>query len=401
MAVFGAPLVRAGSEQATRVTSLDFDLNYTLNENAQPLDAVTLWYTRDSGETWQEFGGDPDRQPPFRFRAPHEGLYGLYLVARNRTGASSMPPTSATVPHLWVFVDETPPVVQLHSARHTTVLGEPVIQIRWTAVDNHLGSRPVELFYQQVPEQTWRRIADEALPNTGQYDWRLPVGLAGTVAIRVSVTDRGGNRMDSEPRVIDLPAAGSYREPRDVEARAAEENETTDRPLGSIRATERASRLFREARTHRERGEYLEAIGRLREAVKLRPQWTEAFVEMADLLYRVGDLDRALEAYTVALKQNPSMRSALRGAAMVYRRKNDYAAADASLRRILLHDPRDAEIWMNLGDVAIYRGNEALARECYVRATQTDPTAIAIVEEAKKRLELMSEVSRRYDAPPE
>jgi hypothetical protein len=51
---------------------------------------------------------------------------------------------------------------------------------------------------------------------------------------------------------------------------------------------------------------------------------------------------------------------------------------------------------MNLGDIAIYQGDEVLARECYTRATQIDPSAKQVVADAGKRLELMAEVSRRY-----
>ena len=51
---------------------------------------------------------------------------------------------------------------------------------------------------------------------------------------------------------------------------------------------------------------------------------------------------------------------------------------------------------MNLGDIAIYQGDEVLARECYVRASQIDPTATQVIADARRRLDLMAEVSRRY-----
>ncbi|RME41585.1 MAG: tetratricopeptide repeat protein, partial [Planctomycetota bacterium] len=155
--------------------------------------------------------------------------------------------------------------------------------------------------------------------------------------------------------------------------------------------------LYAQAKMLREEGDYRGAIGRLRAVVRLDPTAVGAFVDMGDLLYRIGDLDDALSAYQLALDQVPTLRSALRGAARIYRRRNDHASAARLLRTILRHDPNDAEVWLNLGDVAVFQGDEALARECYTRAAQLDPQATRIVKEAKRRLQLMNEVSRRYN----
>lgn len=165
---------------------------------------------------------------------------------------------------------------------------------------------------------------------------------------------------------------------------------------GSARAKQQAQRLFNEAIVHKERGEYREGIAQLRQAIKLDPHWAEAFSAMADMLYGIGDLDSSLHAYDLALQQKPTMRDALRGTAAIHRKRNDHSSAAASLRTILRYNPNDAEVWMNLGDVAIYQGDEIFARECYTRAAQIDPEAKQVVADAHKRLELMTEVSRQY-----
>ena len=77
----------------------------------------------------------------------------------------------------------------------------------------------------------------------------------------------------------------------------------------------------------------------------------------------------------------------------------DHAAAANLLRTVLRHNPNDAEVWMNLGDVAIYQGDEVFARECYLRATQIDPGATHVITDARKRLSLMAKVSRSYRPP--
>jgi len=140
----------------------------------------------------------------------------------------------------------------------------------------------------------------------------------------------------------------------------------------------------------------MEALARMREAVRLDPDMTEAFAEIAGMLYRMGDFDRALKAYEITLKQAPKHRAALQGLAMVYRQKNDYESAASLLRTILTTDPKDAEIWMNLGDVAVFQGDEIMARQFYQRAIEADPAATQVIEDAQKRLALMTKVSRTY-----
>ncbi len=382
-----------GSPEPIPVHAETFDIDYHVNDAALPLASVQLWYTPDRGQTWRDYGGDPDRQSPITFSAPGEGLYGFYLIVTNAAGPSSSAPLNGAQPQLWAFVDSTAPVVQLHPLRQSTQLGKRILQVRWTAIDAHLGPRPVALSYESRPAQRWRAITPDPIANTGRYDWTIPDDVSGPVAVRVTVQDQGGHRTHSKPEVMELgghlsPAGAA---PDDVRLSIQDPAVPVSRP-----AAARAKRLFDEALRFRDRGLYAEGIARLREVVRLRPDWPEAFAEMADMLYRIGDPERALSAYQLALRHRPNMRSALRGSALVYRRQNDHTAAARSLRTILHNQPDDAETWMNLGDVAVYQGDELLARECYTRATQVDPRAPEIVAEARKRLDVMASVSRTY-----
>ncbi len=390
--------VAQSDEGLVPVRARVFDIQYRINEEAFPLESVHVWYTLDRGKTWHDSGPDEDRQSPITFEAPEEGLYGFLLVATNRTGPSSYAPHEATTPHLWAQVDATPPVVQLHRPRLATVLGRRVIQVRWSALDAHFAPRPITIEYQRLPDDDWRPVTPDPLANTGRFDWRVPRDLHGAVAVRVTATDRVGHRVSGSAHVIELP--------RDEPARAAP---AALRPLspadelsdprgptlhGSARAQERARKLFAAAVAHRERGEYREAVTRLREVVTLNPYWARGFAEMGDVLYRLGDMDRAVGAYELALRREPTMRAALRGAAMVHRQRKNYSEAAAQLRTILRYNPNDAEVWMNLGDIAVFQGDEVLAQECYLRATRIDPDATQVMVDARKRLALMAEASR-------
>jgi tetratricopeptide (TPR) repeat protein len=257
----------------------------------------------------------------------------------------------------------------------------------------------VEIEYQRPPREGWFPITQDPLANTGRYDWRIPDHLLGPLALRLTVSDKGGNRVVSERQAIEIT------KPRPTESlgaidvapgwtKASVQDDPRTQP--SEQARKRARELFREGITFRDRGDHHRGIARMREVVRLDPQMTEAFAELGGMLYLLGDSERALSAYDLALRQRPTMRAALQGSAKVYHRLADFASAARCLRTILRYSPNDAETWMNLGDIGIFQGDEVLARECYLRATQIDPEAKTIVEQARQRLELMAEVSRTY-----
>jgi cytochrome c-type biogenesis protein CcmH/NrfG len=155
-----------------------------------------------------------------------------------------------------------------------------------------------------------------------------------------------------------------------------------------------AVRLYAEALAHRDRGEYRQAVARLRDVVKLDPEGVEAMQEMASLLYMSGDYERSLQAYQLVLQRQPLNRAAILGAARVHRQQQEYESAAESLRSWLRYNPNDGEAWMALGDIGVFKGDEVLARECYVRAMHAKSGNAAIAQDAQERLTMMSETRR-------
>ena len=70
-----AAVAHASVDQPIRVNTRVFDIEYEVNAASLPLDAVQLWYTKDGGKSWHQYGPDDDRQSPISFEAPAEGLY--------------------------------------------------------------------------------------------------------------------------------------------------------------------------------------------------------------------------------------------------------------------------------------------------------------------------------------
>lgn len=393
--LIGVPAAIA--EDRLLVRGKGVDLEYKVNEAALPLDAVELWYSADDGKSWIFYAKDEDRHSPVNFIAPGEGSFGLFIRLSNSTGWSSAAPEPGTNPQQRVFVDFTPPIVQLHAPRNTTVSGQRVMQLRWTAIDSQFGARPIQLAYRAGAGTDWSPVCPDPIANTGRFDWRIPDSLSGSIDLHIRVTDIAGWSTESEFQGVELSGHDGAQPRWEMPDPGSSENGVQEPLLpGSKRTRERVAQLFGEAVELRDRGENAAGVAKLREVVRLDPLMTDAFAEMGMMLYRAGDAERALKAFEIALKQRPGLRAGLLGTALIFKQRSDYGAAAERLRAILKYNPNDAEVWLNLGDVAVYRGDGVFARECYTRAAQINPEAKAIVNEAHKRLALMAESSRQY-----
>lgn len=381
-----------------RSTHRRIAIAYEISPDSLPIESVELWCTGNRGSTWERCSTDEDRQSPIIHDVTADGLYGFFVIARNATGASSQVPAEGTAPHLWVLVDATKPVLQAHAPQLTDVQGRWAVQVRWSAVDTQFGPRPVSIDYLPADASDWIPVSTVPLLNTGRYDWTVPDGVQGRTALRITVRDEGGNRVENESMVIDIPGARAPEPARERSlADAAEEPEwlrvasrrSAPERIATSSADREARALFDTGVNLRRNGSLRDAMRVLRRAVTLNPDLTDAFVEMADILYREGDFEAARSAYDIALQQHPRLRPALRGAAMVDRAAHRYADAAERLRSILRENPRDAEVWLNLGDVAIYQGDDVQARDCYRRAMNVDPSATGVVEDARRRMDMM------------
>lgn len=191
--------------EVSRIRLQRFDVHFQVADSAS-IQAVDLWYTADAGRTWKRHDIDPPRRSsPVPFVAPREGLYGLYVIVHNESGSSSPPPKEGTEPQQWVFVDWTPPLVQLHVAQKDMAFASTRrVALRWTAYDAHILARPIDVYYRVQDQRLWIPV-ELHLPNSGRYDWQVPPTVGGTVVIKLVVSDRGGHVVErfSEPLEID------------------------------------------------------------------------------------------------------------------------------------------------------------------------------------------------------
>ncbi len=388
----------SGDEGIARIRCSTFDIDYRVSGGSLPLTAVQLWYTLDDGVTWHNYGVDVDGKSPFRFTAHREGPYGFFVVATNKAGPSSQPPRSGVQPQQTAFVDFTPPVVQFYPPRPGSADRPRTLHLKWTAIDAHLASRPIDLSYKRLSDEepSWISAA-RGLANSGRYDWRVPDEVHGSIMMRIAVRDRGGNWSYAVSASIDVGAVfAPPASPATDEAPAGAPAPPRSQPTDDDRA--RARKLHRQADAHLARGRDQLAISRLRDAIAADPSLSEALVDLGRALYAVGDYEESIGAYERALVQDPTLDAASLGLADAHRATGRYDDAARCLHELLRRQPHDVRAWLALGDVERWRGDELSARDSYQRAATLDPTAVQVIEQAKRRL-ASDEIVRQTTGP--
>lgn len=397
-AVIGAltPVAFGSPDTVLAIRSRRAALEYRLVD-ATPATQVELWYTRDRAATWSQWGIHADHAQPLVFDAPAEGLYGFVLIARDGEEAFDPPPAARAQPQCWVFIDYTPPLVQWDSVEPAGAFASRrIVHLGWTAHDDNLPRRPVALSYQSSVDQMWYTI-DAALPNTGRYDWQIPVDLAGQVTLKLAVRDLGGHVVERQygpvpldrwltsPVVMSPPAT----RPADDHASGAParvEPRATTRP--SLAARQRAEQLYQRGSWHLLRGQHPVAAERFREALEIEPDLLEAWNDLAGIYYLQKDYAKAVEHYNEVLKRDEKHQAALWGAALAYVAQRQYAQSRAMLERLLAADDKNAEAWLDLGDVLFMTGSRAEALSAWSRAAEVDASAADVIGKAQRRLTL-------------
>ena len=379
---------------------------YDVANDADTVSHVELWYTADRGKTWQNWTRDADPVGPLSFDAASDELYGFYIILHNDAGASAQPPAPGTAPQQWVRVDRTMPVIQALAVRpDPKFLINRLIHLRWNATDDDLPDRPVVIHYRTADTKVFKLVAD-ALPARGAYDWAVADDLSGRLQIKLSATDRAGNvgAYLAEPLRISAKSAPTSAPASEEPAPSANGdkgqrgNQHVDlaslhdaaygEPDAGAAATSKEARAKYEAGTwHRLRGEYAQAATRFKEALDLDPKLLPARCDLAGVMLLRGDTDAAQRELQRVLAADPACRPALKGLALIQAKLRNYQSARETLDKVLLLDPRDAEAWLAFGDVMMFSGDRAAARQAWTKAESlADPGDIK--DRATRRLSL-------------
>ena len=202
-------------ERPRMTSSKRFNLDYSVDAAGPAgVEKIELWVTRNGGRDWDLDRVDEDRESPLLVEVTDEGIYGFRVVIVGKNGLASQTPRSGDLADLWVGVDATKPTVEITSAAYGSEDHAGQLDIRWTASDDHLGSRPVTLSFSAQADGPWTTIA-ASLPNSGQYFWRVDSRVPDEFYLRLEVRDEAGNvavhRLDQPLQSAGLTPKGSIR----------------------------------------------------------------------------------------------------------------------------------------------------------------------------------------------
>lgn len=133
-------------------------------------------------------------------------------------------------------------------------------------------------------------------------------------------------------------------------------------------------------------------LGELRGAVRASPDNADDRLKLAQGLYRIGDLDAALDECRIAIKLEPKSAAAHLQLGVTLMAKQDGRAAATALMETILLDPALTQAHYSLGSVQYSLGNLTAAIQSYQRALELQPD----FPDARYRLALVLKLMHRH-----
>jgi len=412
------PIILAGNvfagpfpAQSVYVGSRSVVLSCESANHAQ-IDRIQVWVSTDGGEVWQEATVTPSGPSTVRFEAENDGNYCFYTILENRAGRSAAAPTAGSEPHLQVTVDTAPPTLQIHGVRQTrSAEGETLLRLDVSLVDENLGDTGTRLFYRADADTGWQD-AGPVIYAAGVVNWRPPPVIPARIDLRLAAIDRAGNQAVDEIRGISIDSPATM-PPQRMEAKRdpglepvtvpevepvtvaavppvtlTQDVEPSRETQPSVEDLKRAEVLREQARRFVTEGRFPLAGARLQEALEFTPSDADLQVDLARVLYRTGQYDRAAHHYQLALRAHPDHLAAIEGLALVAVGQKRYPDARSHMQHLLRLCPESGEHWLHFGDVEHMLGNAADARAAWNQALELEQADQSIRKEAQRRLEL-------------
>ncbi len=151
-----------------------------------------------------------------------------------------------------------------------------------------------------------------------------------------------------------------------------------------------AAAIVNEALEMAREGEYLDAIGRLRDAVDADGSFAEAHARLGILYRRVGDFDQARESLERALLIQPKNSEYLYALGTVLFDQGNFRRAEKAFRQSWSEDGRLTSLF-SLAETYLRQGKESQAADAWREYLRRDSDSVWGREAAKRLEELSAE----------
>ena len=117
----------------------------------------------------------------------------------------------------------------------------------------------------------------------------------------------------------------------------------------------------------------LDDMGRLRKALRIDPDDSKARLQLATLLYEIGDSEAAIDEYRTLLRFHPDTATGHLGLGIALMAKQDWRTALAELQEALRLDPDLVQAHFSMGTIHYTRGSPQAAAKAYREALRLKP----------------------------
>lgn len=194
-----------GGRQVKVSAKKDLAIPFSTSEN-DDIATRELWYSSFDGvqwSAWTKHGLSFPRETPITW-SPAEGHWRIYIRPIKKSGLAAPAPDAETHAKVTTLknvkefiIDRTAPRVTVSTPEARAKLrGGVKYPIKWEAADPYLRSSPITIEWSR-DGKAWEVIASDQ-PNNGSYEWTVPKDMTTTGVIKVSATDKAGNRASAE-----------------------------------------------------------------------------------------------------------------------------------------------------------------------------------------------------------
>ena len=253
----------------------------------------------------------------------------------------------------------------------------------------------------------WRTVAGSATALLllvgwiGLYQMGVPVWVPWTPRAEqpdAPGTDKAKTAAEAEARAKaeqaekERLAAAKAEEEEERKAKAAAEaeakrksEEAEQQRLAALRAEEerrkqaeaearaRSSSLVSQGKTDSNNGDYDRAIAAFSEAIRLDPKNVNAFGNRGIAYAKKGDNDRAIADYNDVVRLSPNYANAFLNRGIAYGKKGDNDRAIADFTEAIRLDPKNANAFFDRGIAYGKKGDNDRAIADYTEAIRLDP----------------------------
>ncbi|MFA5863480.1 MAG: tetratricopeptide repeat protein [Phycisphaerae bacterium] len=323
---------------------------------------IILWYRLNEGN-WRQ-GGRFNADAPIKFSAPQDGIYDFALEPDNDVPAPTTRPADQLSSTFRCMVDFNQPVLQIEDVNCKNGLA----LVRWHAFDNNFSDRPIEIYLQSDPKETFLG----KFPNKGIAVLQIdPKDLPAK--IKVIALDRAGNYgIDfSKP----IPKNEQKRRDREgaiisptTKPQRLQKQSTPTQPAIASHVNPEAMREYKIAAGYRRRGDLNLALVHLKHAVDLDPKMIDARIDLADVLNSLERYNEAADSYLLVLAIDQRNIKAWQGLAIVRLNQSQYQQAVSHLEKALELDDKNVQAWLSLGDAYWNLGQWNDAKSAWYKA---------------------------------